>query len=71
MKPLVGKRLMGPPESEMMCRDVAESQANLEEPAPWRPFVRAYVCVVSLGVAENCDTLKVESGPASLECVTR
>lgn len=47
MKPLVGKGLMGSLELEMMCRDVAEGQANLEEAAPRKPFVRVCVCVLS------------------------
>ena len=50
MKPLVGNRLMGPPESGMICKDIAESQTSLEE-------ARVGVCVVSLGMAENCDAL--------------
>ena len=57
MKPLVGKGLMGSLELEMMCRDVAEGQAHLEEAAAWKPFVRVCVCVVNLEMVENCDTL--------------
>ena len=36
---------MVPPEFKMMYREVAESQANLEEAAQWKPFVRVCVCV--------------------------
>lgn len=41
----------------MMCRDMAQSQTNLEAAAPWKTFVRGCGCVVNLRMTENSDTL--------------